>query len=149
MSKLAELIIQNLITAQKNRQEVAVSTLRFLMSSVKNAEIEKRSELTDDEIGAQIQKDDKRHKESIEAFKKAGRDDLVGKESAELEILQKYLPAQMSSFDVEKIVDDVIAASGASTVADMGKVMGQVMGKVGSGADGGLVSEMVKKKLSS
>jgi|SRR3989344_6258455 len=149
MANLLNQINQDLVVAQKGRDKVKVSTLRFLLSNVKNAEIEKRAELSDEEVVLQVQKDAKRHKESIEAFRKAGRDDLLGKEKTELEILSKYLPAQLSREEVERVVNEVIEVSGASSPADMGKVMGQVMGKVGAQADGVVVSQLVRDKLSS
>lgn len=148
MANLIDQIKQDLIEAQKAKGELTVSTLRFLLSGIKNAEIEKREALTDAEVLVQIQKDAKRHKESIEAFEKANRQELAAKEKAELGVLSKYLPEQLGREEVEKIVDDVIGKSGASSVSEIGKVMGQVMAKVGSQADGTLVSQIVREKLS-
>lgn len=149
MANLLDEINQDLITAQKAKEETVVSTLRFLLSSVQNARIEKRGELTDGEVLVQIQKDAKKHKESIEAFEKANRAELAAKEKAELKVLEKYLPEQLGAEQVEKMVDEVIAQIRASSITDMGKVMGQVMAKVGNTADGALVSQLVKQKLSS
>ena len=149
MAKLIDKIKEDLDIALKGGNDVVVSTLRFLLSGIQNVRIEKRGELDDEQVVEIIRKDSKKHKESIEAFEKGGRGDLAQKETKELEVLEKYLPAQMSTADIEKIVDEVIAAGGASNIADIGKIMGVVMVKVGTKADGGLVSEIVKKKLSS
>lgn len=147
MENLLEIIQQDLVSAQKTKDEVAISTLRLLLSEIKNAQIAKGKELTTKEIAGVVQKNAKKHKESIEAYKKAQRSDLVEKEEAELKVLKKYLPEQISKAEIEKVVDEVISASGANGMQDMGKVMGQVMGKLKGQADGGLVSEVVKSKL--
>lgn len=148
MEDILDKISQDLTDAQKSKDSVAVSTLRLLLSDVKNAQIAKGRELTDEEVINQTQKSAKKRKESIDAFQKAGRDDLVKKETQELEILEKYLPEKMSEDEIDKIVSEVIWESGASGTGDIGKVMGQVMAKISGKADGGLVSEIVKEKLS-
>ncbi len=147
MANLA-LIEEDLRNSLKEKNEVATSTLRLLISEIKNARIAKGNDLTDEEITSVIQKNAKKHKESIEAFEKANRDELVNKEKSELEVLKKYLPEQITPQEVERIVDEVISQTGASVIADMGKVMGGVMGKLKGQADGNLVSEIVAKKLS-
>ncbi|OGD89135.1 hypothetical protein A3A54_01205 [Candidatus Curtissbacteria bacterium RIFCSPLOWO2_01_FULL_39_62] len=138
---------EDLISSLKAKNEVATSTLRLLISEIKNAQITKRGQLEEKEVGEVIGKSAKKHKESIEAYKKAERADLVEKEEAELKIVEKYLPEQMGEDEIGKVVDEVISTSGASGVADMGKVMGQVMGKLMGQADGNAVSQIVKKKL--
>ena len=147
MASLVGEIKKDLDIALKEGDGVVVSTLRFLLSSIQNAQIEKRGDLDDEQVVEIIRKDAKKHKESIGAFEKGERGDLAQKETKELEVLEKYLPAQMLAADIEKIVDEVIAAESATSIADMGKVMGQVMAKVGSRADGNVVSRMVKGKL--
>ena len=147
MVGLIDKIKGDLDVALKAGDGVAVSTLRFLLSAVQNAQIEKREDLNDREVADIIRKDAKKHKESIEAFEKGERGDLAQKEAKELEVLEKYLPAQMPQEEIAKVVDAVLAKTGASTISDMGKVMGQVMAKVGSQADGNVVSQMVKRKL--
>ncbi len=149
MAKLLEKISQDLVDAQKSRDEVTVSTLRLLIADVKNAQIAKGGELSDDEVLDQIQKSAKKRRESIDAYQKAQRDDLVSKEKAEFEVLAKYLPQQMSEEEIAKIVDEVVGKVGASTASDMGRVMGEVMAKVKGKADGNIVSQIVKSKLSS
>lgn len=130
------------------KQEVEVSTLRFVISKIDNARIAKGGELTDDEVLVEIAKEAKRHKESIEAFRSAGREELAQKEESELKVLSLYLPEEMSKEEIGKFVDEAIAEAGAQTVSDMGKVMSKVMEKVKGKADGGTVSAIVKEKLS-
>lgn len=138
---------QDLVSAQKSRDEIAVSTIRMVISSINNAKIAKGGDLSEDEVLSEIAKDVKRHKESIEAYKSAGRDDLVGREVLELEVLQGYLPQQLSDEDLSKIVDEAITAVSASGIADMGKVIKAVMTSVGARADGAKVAGIVKSKL--
>lgn len=148
MKNLIDQISKDLVLAQKSRDSVAVSALRLILSDIKNAEIAKGDKLTDEEVVAQIQKDAKKHKESIDAFEKGGRADLVEKEKGQLKVLGKYLPSQLSHDQISKIVDEVIAQTGALSSSDLGRVMAQVMGKVGGQSDGSVVSEIVKDKLS-
>lgn len=147
MTNLIDKINQELISAQKSRDEISTSTLRLLLSDIKNSQITKGGELTDNEVMNEITKSAKKRKESIDAFNAAGRAELVEKESAELKVLEKYLPKQLTEDEVEKIADSVIGESGVSDTRDFSKVMGQVMAKVKGKADGKLVSEIVKKKL--
>ncbi len=147
MSQVADQISRDLVDAQKARDEVKVSTLRMLAAAFKNAEIAKGGELSDQEILDQISKSAKQHKESIEAYERGGREDLVEKEKAELAVLSVYLPDQMGEEELGKIVDEVIQSVGASTPADMGRVMGAVMAKVKGRADGNAVSAIVKSRL--
>ena len=105
MANILDKINQDLIDAQKSKDTVMVSTLRLLLADVKNAQIEKGSELTDEEIINQIQRGAKKRKESIDAYQKANRSDLVDKETRELGVLQKYLPKQLSQDEIGKIVD--------------------------------------------
>ncbi|MDO8486893.1 MAG: GatB/YqeY domain-containing protein [Candidatus Curtissbacteria bacterium] len=140
---------QDLTTALKAKDEVAVSALRFLIAGLHNAKIAKRDELTDEEILLEIGKAAKRHNESIEAFEAGNRQDLVQKEMAELSILQKYLPQPLTDEELEKMVDEAIAAVGASGPADLGRVMSTVLSSARTRADGGKVAEIVKRKLGS
>lgn len=133
--------------ALKARDEVKVSTLRFLISKLDNAKIAKGAELSDTEAISEIFKDAKGHKESIAAFEKASRSELAQKEKAELEILAKYLPEELTEVEINKLVEEAIVETGASKLADMGKVMAVVSGKVKSRADGATVSQIVKTRL--
>lgn len=133
------------------KDSVKTSVLRMLISAIGYSEIQKGGagyEATEEDVMASIQKEAKQHRDSIEQFKNAGRNDLVEKEEIELKILEKYLPAQMGEDEVRKLVVDAIAKSGATSAQDMGKVMGVLMPLVKGKADGGLVSRIVREELS-
>jgi len=149
MAKLLDQIIQELKKAQKEQNKEKLSTLRMLVSAIKNEEIakKKRGKLSDEEIQEVITREVRKHKDSIESYKAGGRSDLVKKEEAELEILKQYLPKQLSLEELTNIIDEVIKISGATSPADFGKVMGQVMKRVKGKAEGSSVSKMVKEKL--
>jgi len=135
-------------TALKSGEKERLSTIRLLRGHLKDAEIDKRTALTDEEeIGVLISAAKKR-RESIQAYQAAGRADLVAKEQAELDIISTYLPAPLDTAEVEKIIEAAIAESGAQTIKDLGKVMPLVMSHTRGRADGKLVSELVRKKLS-
>jgi uncharacterized protein len=133
--------------AMKARDSARVSALRMLMSAVKNTEVERGHELTDEEVIEVAAREARRRRESIEAFRSGGRDDLVQKESAELSILESYLPAQLSAEELERIVDEAIAETGAASPKEMGAVMKVVMPKIKGRADGSVVSAAVKSRL--
>lgn len=147
---MEEKLREDLKQAQLSRDELKVSTLRLLLSELTYAKVAKQTEvLSDEDIIAVVQKAVKQRKESIESFKKGGRDDLASKELAELEILQSYLPEQISDEELTKVIGEAITNTGASGMADMGKVIGAVMGKVGQRAEGARVSQLVREKLQS
>lgn len=140
-------IQSDLKQAQLARDEIKVSTLRLLISEIKNAEIAKGSELADQDIISVIQKEAKKRKEAIAAFRAGGREEAAVKEEAELKVLESYLPAQISNEELTKIVDGIINETGATSIQDMGKVMGAAMSKVKGQADGTAVSNLVKERL--
>lgn len=145
---LTEKIEQDLISAMKARDAVRVSTLRMLKSALQMVKIDKRLEqLEDADALGVISKEVKKHRDSIEGFQKGNRADLVGKETQELQILEAYLPKALSEEELVRIVSEVIQKAGASTKADMGKVMKLVMSEVAGRADGRRVSELVAQKL--
>ena len=148
MAGLIDRITNDLREAMRGGDEIAVSTLRLVISNVKNAKIAKGSELSDEEVISVIAKDVKRHKESIAAFDKAKRGDLVQKEEAELAVLSGYLPTELPREEIAKVVEEVISQVEASGMQDMGRVMGQVMSRVKGQVDGADVLEIVKVKLS-
>jgi uncharacterized protein YqeY len=147
MAQLLEGINEDLKEALKSGNSTSVSALRFLISKLNNAKIEKGSDLTDEEILSEIEKDAKKHKESIDAFEKAGRGELAAKEKAELEVLAKYLPEQMSDEELLAVVEDIVSSQEAKGPSVFGSVMSQVMAQVKGKADGGRVSAIVKQKL--
>jgi hypothetical protein len=146
--KLQEELKQSML----GRTELKTSVLRMLLSALNYYEIQKGGagyEATDEDVLSVIQKEAKQRRDSIEEFKKANRMELVDKETKELEMLQAYLPRQMSEEEIKSLVKDSINQTGAKTIADMGKVMGILMPKVKGKADGGLVSKIVKESLTS
>lgn len=133
--------------ALKSKESEKLSILRLLKSAIKNAEIEKKQPLTDEDVIKIIQKEVKQRKDSIESFQSAGRTELAEKEQSEIELLKKYLPAEISDEELEKIVKDSIDTVGAKSMSDFGNVMSQVMPKISGKADGSRVSEKVKEIL--
>lgn len=133
------------------KNALKTSVLRMLLSAINYYEIQKGGagyEATDEDVIIVVQKEAKKRKESIEQFKNAGRQELVDKETEELEILQTYLPKQMSEEEIKNLVKTAITQTGAKSVMDIGKVMGALMLKIKGKADGTLVSQIVKSKLS-
>jgi len=136
--------------ALKQGDKVKVSSLRMLISAIKNRKIADRvEELEDEKVGAIVLKMVKQHKESIEKFHEGGREDLVEKETVEMAVLEEYLPEQMSEEELTGIISEAIQTTGASSPGDMGKVMGAVMGRTKGKADGSLISRMVNERLKS
>ncbi len=134
--------------ALKAGQKEKLNTLRITYSQVKDERIKHRKELTDEDVIAVLMRGVKSRKDSIEMYKKGGRQDLVEAESAELEILQSYLPKQMSEEDVKKEIAAVIESTGASDLKDLGKVMGPAMARLKGKTDGKLVQQIVRSLLS-
>lgn len=142
-------IMNEIKEAMRNKDSLKLNTLRFLQSAIKNREIELRpNPINDEEVMTVIKKLVKQRKESIEQYKAGNRQDLADQESAELKILETYLPAQMTKEQVEKLVLDVMTALSAKTIKDMGPVMKEVLARSGGAADNKLVSELVRAKLS-
>ena len=144
---LRDQVREETTTALKAGDSVRVGTLRLLTAAITNREKEVGHELDDDEVREVAAKEVKKRTEAIEAFAGAGRDELVEKESAEREILRPYAPAQLDDAAVAAIVDEVIAATGASGPGDLGKVMGQAMGRLKGQADGTAVQALVRERL--
>jgi uncharacterized protein YqeY len=133
--------------ALKSGAKDKVSTLRMLNAALKNKQIDKRRPLTEEEVVETVRSLIKQRKDSIEQFAKGGRQDLVDKETAEVAVLEVYLPKQLSREELEVMVRDAIAQAGAQGAKDMGKVMKTLIPMVGGRADGKLVSELVKNAL--
>jgi len=144
--KLQEELKQTMLA----RDVLKTSVLRLILSAINYCEIQKGGagyEATDEDVLQVIQKEAKQRKDSIEQFQKANRPELVEKETKELEMLQVYLPQQMSEDQIREIVKQTIGEIGATSVAEMGKVMGALMPKFKGKADGGLVSKIVRESL--
>lgn len=143
----------DLKVAQLARDEVKVSTLRLLLSEIKNGEISLRqssgqASLSDNDVIGIIRREVKKRKEAAAGFRTGNREESAQKEELEAKVLESFLPAQMSSEELTKVVEETITELGATSIVDMGKVMGAVMGKVAGRADGGTVSALVKERLS-
>lgn len=147
MSELKDGISTGIKDSLKAGDKVRLSTLRLLSAAIKNREVEVLHELSDEEVRDVAVKEAKRRKESIEAYRAGNRPELVAKEQAELEILQPFLPEQLSEAEVDVLIDEAIAATGATSAKEMGKVMGQVMAMAKGKVDGTVVQARVKARL--
>lgn len=146
MSTIIEQIDRDLKEAMKAKNETALSTLRLARSAFKNKQIEVGHELNEDEATTVLRTMLKQYKDALADFTAAGRTDLMEKQKAEIELLERYLPAAMTEPEIEAIVQKVIVETGA-TVKDMGRVMGAVMKEVAGRADGNAVRAVVQKML--
>ena len=144
---LMEQLHADMKTAMRDGDVLRRDTLRMVIAAAQNAAKEKREPLSDEETLAVISREVKKRRESIKAYQDAGRDDLADKEQAEIDVLSPYLPEQLSRDEVRALVIESIAASGASSPRDMGRVMGQLMPRVKGRADGTLVSSLVNEEL--
>jgi len=145
-----ETLNNDLKEALRAKDKIRMEVIRGLKSDIRYKEIEaKGSELSEDDAIAVITSAAKRRRDSIEQFRKGGREDLATKEEAELEIITTYLPKQLSDDEIREIVERAVTASGASSPSDMGKVMKEVMPLVKGKADGNRVKQMVAEKLTS
>ncbi|HHY20637.1 MAG TPA: GatB/YqeY domain-containing protein [Bacilli bacterium] len=144
---LLERLNQDMKEAMKNKDKDRLSVIRMVKSSLQNEEIKLRREVTEDECLTVLNRELKQRKDSLHEFEKANRDDLASKVKVELDILQEYLPAQLSEEELLSIVSDTISEVGAVSKADLGKVMAALMPKVKGKADGGLVNRLVQQQL--
>jgi hypothetical protein len=144
---LREQLNEDIKVAMKAREQDKLAALRLMLSEVKRKEVDERITLDDAGVVAVVEKMIKQRRESIAQFEKAARQELADKEKAEIAVLEAYLPKQLSQAEVEAIVAEAIAATGAKAAADMGKVMGVVKPKLAGRADMGKVSGLVKAKL--
>jgi uncharacterized protein YqeY len=144
---LADQITSDMTTAMKSQDAARTAVLRLVKTSLQNERIKFGHDLTDDETLKVIQREAKQRRDSIDAYTKAERGDLAKAEEEELAIIVTYLPEQMSDDELNTLVDQAIAETGATDVAQMGMVMNKVMQVAGGKADGGKVSQLVKAKL--
>lgn len=147
MSVLSQLN-EDMKTAMRAKDKESLTTIRMIKAAIQNEEISKGSELNSDEEIAIVSREKKQRLESLNEFEKAGRDDLVEKLNRELEIVDKYLPEQLSEDEVRDIVNETIDEVGAESMQDMGKVMSTIMPKVAGRADGGTINKLVREELS-
>ena len=146
---LKEKIQKDLKEAMKSKNEVRVRTLRMVIAAIKNFEVEKMKDATDEEVLQVIQKEAKKRREAIEEYEKAGREDLVKSEKEELEVLMEYLPKQLSEDEIRSIALEVVKEVGASSLKDLGKVMKVIMPRVKGRTDGKVVNRIVREILES
>ncbi len=141
-------LVEEMKQAMKSNDKLRLSTIRMIRSASKNKEIELRKKLEDEDVVKVIQVMVRKGEESVEQFQTGGRMDLVEKEKKEIEILKSFLPQPLSQEEILKIIDQSIQETQASSLKDIGKVMKSVMPKIGGKADGKLINQLVKERLS-
>jgi uncharacterized protein YqeY len=145
---LEERLLEEMKQAMKSNDKLRLSTIRMIRSALKNKEIDLRKKLEDEEVAKVIQAMVRKGEESVEQFQIGGRMDLVDKEKKEIEIMKSFLPQPLSQEEILKIIDQSIQETQASSPKDIGKVMKSVMPKIGGKADGKLINQLVKERLS-
>ncbi len=145
---ITDSITQKIGEALKAHDEIRLSTLRLLSSALNYEFIAKQHKLSEDEELIVVRKEAKKRKEAIEAYEKAGYKDRADKEAKELAILQEYLPPEISEDEIAKLVGEAIKETGAASIKDIGKVIGLVKTKTKGAADGAVIANMVRSKLS-
>ncbi len=144
---LQEELLADMKAAMKNKDKEKLSVIRMARAAIKDAAINERKDLSDDEVIKVLSKLVKQNKESLAEFEKAERPEEVAKLNREIEILEDYLPEQLSANELEEIVEETIDEVGAGDMSDMGQVMGAIMPKVNGKADGSEVNQLVQEKL--
>ena len=147
MTTLKERITEDMKAAMRASEKERLSTIRMAQAAIKQREVDERITLDDAQVIAVLEKMVKQRKESIVQFEQGGRADLADKERSEITLLQAYLPAQLSDAEVDSLIREAIAATGAASVKDMGKVMGVVKARAAGRADMGAVSARIKAAL--
>jgi uncharacterized protein YqeY len=145
---LKDRITEDMKTAMRAGEKERLATIRLILAAIKQREVDERITLDDSQVVAAVEKMVKQRKESISQFQAGGRADLVAKETAEMAILQTYLPEQLSDAELDALIAEAIASTGAASIKDMGKVMGAVKAKAQGRADMGAVGARIKQKLS-
>ncbi len=135
-------------SSMKSGDKQRLGVIRLMLAAIKQIEVDERIELDDDRVTAVLDKMCKQRRESISQFESAGRDDLIAIEAFELEIIQEYLPEALSEEEINRIVEESIASTGAASIKDMGKVMGLLKPRLQGRADMGKVSQLIKSRLS-
>jgi uncharacterized protein len=144
---IKQTISEDMKTFMRAKDTARLGAVRLLHASIKQKEIDDRVELTDDQVLSVIQKMLKQRKDSIEAYQKANRQDLIDQEQLEIDVLTKYMPEPLTDGEVRTIIDEVIAEVNATDMKDMGKVVGVLKSKIAGRADMGQVSKTVREKL--
>jgi len=144
---LKERISEDMKTAMRSGEKDRLAVIRLLQAAIKQREVDERITLDDAQVTSVLEKMIKQRKESVVAFEKGGRADLVAKENAEIGVLQPYLPAQLSDVELDALIAEAITSTGAASIKDMGKVMGVVKSRAAGKADMGAVGARIKAKL--
>jgi uncharacterized protein YqeY len=144
---LKDRITEDMKNAMRAGEKERLGTIRLALAAIKQREVDERITLEDAQVLAVLEKMIKQRRESVTQFESGGRPDLVAKENAEIALLQTYLPAQMSCAEIDALIAEAIAATGAASIKDMGKVMAVVKPKAQGRADMGAVSARIKQKL--
>ena len=144
---LKEQLTTDMKEAMKSHDKDRLAVIRMVRGAIRQQEIDGQKELSDEDVIAVMSKEIKMRRDSIEEFKKGGREDLIAKTQAEIDVLMPYMPAQLSEDEVRELVKAAVAETGAATPKDMGKVMGVLMPKVKGRADGKLVNTLVRSML--
>ena len=144
---LKDTLTNDMKTAMKAGDKDRLKVVRLVLADIQRAEVDGRTELDDAAVLAVIEKAVKQRRDSIEQFTKGGREDLAAAEQAELEVISGFLPEQLSDAELAALIDEVIAATGAESIRDMGKVMGAIKAKAAGRADMGAVGAAVKARL--
>jgi uncharacterized protein YqeY len=144
---LKERITEDMKTAMRSGEKDRLAVIRLLQAAIKQREVDERIALDDAQVTSVLEKMIKQRKESVVAFDKGGRTDLVAKENGEIAVLQTYLPEQLSDAELDSLISEAIASTGAASIKDMGKVMGVVKSKAAGKADMGAVGARIKAKL--
>jgi len=147
-STLKPKLTTDMKSSMKSGDKKRLGVIRLMLAAIKQIEVDERIELDDTRILAVLDKMAKQRRESISHYSDAGRDDLVAVEQAEIEIIQEYLPEALSEAEINDLVEQSIAATGASTIKDMGKLMGVLKPQLQGRADMGKVSQLIKSRLS-
>ncbi|WP_027725038.1 GatB/YqeY domain-containing protein [Tuberibacillus calidus] len=145
---LLDQLTRDMKEAMKQKDKTRLSVIRMLKASLQNEAIHLNKELSEDEALTVLSRELKQRKDSLQEFKNAGREDLEEQVKGEIDIIQSYMPKPLSDEELEKLIDEAIAESGAKTKADMGKVMQRIMPKVKGKADGAKVNRLVQQRLS-
>ena len=144
---LKDRILSDVKDAMRAKDKPRLGTLRLITATIKQQEVDERIELDDTQVLTLLDKMCKQRRESISQFEKAGRDDLIAQEVLELDLIQTYLPEQLSEAEIAALIEETMAATGAASIKDMGKVMGQLKPKLQGRADMSAVSALIKAKL--
>lgn len=144
---LKEKLLEDMKVSMRDKKIIRKNVIQMVRAAILQVEKDKQIELNDEQITEIIAKESKKRKDSLADYEKSGRQDLIDQINEEIEILSEYLPRPLTTEEIEKIVEEVIASTGASTMKDMGIVMKEAKAKIGPAADGKTINEIVKQKL--